>query len=238
MSGALTAALVGLALLDSASFGTLLIPVWLLLTPGRLRPGRIVAYLATVAGAYFCIGVLLTLGADAALEAARRALDGIPATHLRLGQLVLGVLVIAWSYWLEARARRQDDTPGRVRRWRARAMSGDGGVGGLMGLAMTAVGLEAATMLPYLAAVGLIAEADITVPLTGAVLAGYCVVMTLPAIVLAVARFAAHHRADPVLRRVNDWLTRNSARALGWTVGGIGIGVTLNAVVSLLVDQP
>ncbi|WP_245226180.1 GAP family protein [Streptomyces smyrnaeus] len=33
-------------------------------------------------------------------------------------------------------------------------------------------------------------------------------------------RIAAHDRAEPVLQRINDWFTRNSAKALGWTVGG------------------
>ena len=35
--------LVVLALIDSTSFGTLLIPVWFMLAPGRVRPGRLLA---------------------------------------------------------------------------------------------------------------------------------------------------------------------------------------------------
>ncbi|MEU6181406.1 GAP family protein [Streptomyces coeruleorubidus] len=65
-------------------------------------------------------------------------------------------------------------------------------------------------------------------------MAGYCVVMILPAVLLGVARIAAHDRAEPVLQRINDWFTRNSAKALGWTVGGIGIGMVLNVVIALL----
>ncbi|WP_331766275.1 GAP family protein [Embleya sp. NBC_00896] len=237
MTITLASTLAGLALVDSPSFGTLLVPIWLMLTPGRLHPGRIAGYLVTVAAFYFCVGVVLVLGADTALDAARRVLADIPSIPLRVGQLVLGILVIALSYRLEARARRQGDTPGRMRRWRARAMSGSGSFGGLMSLALVAAALEVATMLPYLAAVGLIADADLAPHLTGAALAGYCVVMTVPAIVLAIARIAAHDKAEPLLCRINDWVTRNSARALGWTVGGIGIGMVLNAIVSLLVDR-
>ncbi|WUI04250.1 GAP family protein [Spirillospora sp. NBC_00431] len=236
MSVTLASALVGLSLLDSTSFGTLLIPIWLLLTPGRLRPGRIAVYLGTVAVFYFATGVLLTVGADAALEGARDAFSGVSPVLLRWCQLVAGVLVIALSYWLEARARRQGDSPGKVRRWRARAMAGDSGASGLMSLALVAAALEVATMLPYLGAVGLIANADMSWQLTGATLAGYCVVMTVPALVLTTARLAAHARIDPLLQRMNDWLTRNSAKALGWTVGGIGIGLALNAIVALATD--
>ncbi|GGV13591.1 hypothetical protein GCM10010182_37820 [Actinomadura cremea] len=36
------------------------------------------------------------------------------------------------------------------------------------------------------------------------------------------------------LARVDAWFTRNGAKAVGWTVGGIGIGVALNAAVALL----
>ncbi|TDD40515.1 GAP family protein [Actinomadura sp. KC06] len=244
MSATLALALTGLGLLDSTSFGTLLIPIWLLLTPGRVRTGRIAVYLATVAAFYFCVGVLLVLGADAALDAVREAFDGVPPTHLRLAQLVLGLLVIAWSYRLEARARGRAGEPGRLQRWRTAAMTGaspdgDGGAGGrgvrgLMSLALAATALEVVTMVPYLAAIGLIANADLSWQVTGGALAGYCVVMILPAVLLGAVRIAAHDRAEPVLRRINDWFTRNTAKALGWTVGGIGIGLVLNAVVELL----
>ncbi|WP_086562496.1 GAP family protein [Streptomyces africanus] len=249
MSATLALALAGLGLLDSTSFGTLLIPIWLLLTPGRVRAGRIAVYLATVATFYFCVGVLLVLGADAVLEAVRAAFADVAPTHLRSGQLILGFIVIALSYRLEARARRRAGRPGRLQRWRAAAMSGAvpdsegldgrdtrGGVRGLMSLALVATALEIVTMVPYLAAVGLLANADLTWQVIGGALAGYCVVMILPAVLLGVVRIAAHDRAEPVLQRINDWFTRNSAKALGWTVGGIGIGMVLNAVIALLAD--
>ncbi|MGW0482702.1 helix-turn-helix domain-containing protein [Nonomuraea sp. NPDC003214] len=105
--------------------------------------------------------MLLTLGADAALLAVRALGADVPATTLKLGQLALGVAVIAASYWLEARARRQEGEPGKVQRWRVKAMTGSGSTGALMSLALPAALLEVATMLPYLAAVGLIADADL-----------------------------------------------------------------------------
>ncbi|AXE89116.1 GAP family protein [Streptomyces sp. Go-475] len=248
MSATLALALAGLGLLDSTSFGTLLIPIWLLLTPGRVRAGRIAVYLATVATFYLCVGVLLVLGADAVLEGVRATFADVAPTHLRIAQLVLGLIVIALSYWLEARARSRAGKPGRLQRWRTAAMSGavpdgqgpdrrdtrGGGVRGLMSLALVATALEVVTMVPYLAAVGLLANADLTWQAIGGALAGYCVVMILPAVLLGAVRIAAHDRAEPVLQRINDWFTRNSAKALGWTVGGIGIGMVLNAVIALL----
>ena len=61
-------ALAVLALVDSTSFGTLLIPVWLLLAPGRLRPGRILLFLATVAVFYFAAGLAILFGAGFVVE--------------------------------------------------------------------------------------------------------------------------------------------------------------------------
>lgn len=237
MTPTLALMLAGLSLIDSTSFGTLLIPIWLLLTPGRLRVGRIIVYLTTVVVFYFCVGVLLAVGADATLEPVSSTFADLPPIPLRIGQLLLGVLIIVCSYWLESRARRQGDNPSKVQRWRTRAMSGSGSSPALMSLALVAAALELATMLPYLAAVALIANADLGWHLTGATLAAYCAVMTVPASVLTIARFAAHHKVDPLLQRLNRWLTKNSAKVLGWTIGGIGIGMVLNATASLLFDQ-
>lgn len=109
------------------------------------------------------------------------------------------------------------------------------GARGLVRLALAATALELATMVPCLAAVALIAGAGLTWPVTGAALAGYCLVMLVPAVPAAAVRIAARERVEPVLRRVDGWLTHNGAKAAGWTVGGIGIGVTLNAVINFAV---
>ncbi|MGW3352944.1 GAP family protein [Nonomuraea rubra] len=104
-----------------------------------------------------------------------------------------------------------------------------------MSLATVAAALEVATMLPYLAAIALIANAGLGWQLTGGAIAGYCVLMITPAAVLAVARLATRRRVEPLLERLNAWLTRNSAKLLGWTVGGLGISLTANAIINLLI---
>jgi hypothetical protein len=65
MTLALGGALVVLALIDSTSFGTLLIPIWLMLSPDRPSARRLVLFLVTVAGFYFGVGVALLAGAQA-----------------------------------------------------------------------------------------------------------------------------------------------------------------------------
>ncbi|WP_265521649.1 GAP family protein [Oerskovia flava] len=242
---ALAGVLVVLALIDSTSFGTLLIPVWLLLAPGRLRAGRVLAYLATVAAAYLGVGVVVLLGAGAFLD---RFGDVLETRPVLIGQLVLGIGLFALSFRVDGkRARARQAGSGRLSRWRERALGaapagGAGGAGGgaprvqtrtsilpLLGLALTAVALEVATMLPYLAAIGLVTSSGIGWPGSAAVLAAYCVVMVLPALVLLAARLLAARLVDPFLHRLDRWLTRNAAGMTGWVLGIVGVLLTLDA---------
>lgn len=239
MTPVLAAALAGLSLIDSTSFGTLLIPIWLMLTPGRIRPGRLAIYLGTVAIFYFVVGVALALGADVALEAIRRPLSEIPERALVLAQLVLGIALVVLSYVLEQRIRRNEGKgEGRLQRWRTRALTetGDGGGGPLVKLALIGTSIELLSMVPYLVAIGLLTAADLSVGVFGLSLAAYCLLMVLPATILGLGRVVFHHRVDRMLVAINGWFTRNSAKAVGWTLGGIGIGLGVNAIIRFLVE--
>src|SRR5918997_6469999 len=91
MTLGLVAALAGLALLDSTSIGTLFIPIWLMLTPGRLRLSRFAVYLGTITVFYFLVGILIVLGASRLIG----HLDGQVALWL---QLAIGVVLFAVSF--------------------------------------------------------------------------------------------------------------------------------------------
>ncbi|MGO1739299.1 MAG: GAP family protein, partial [Actinomycetaceae bacterium] len=258
-SPALAGILAVLALIDSTSFGTLLIPVWLMLAPGRVRPGRVLIFLGTVAGFYLAVGIAVMLGADAFLSAFGDMLTGRPVAVV---MVVVGAALVLGSFAIDSpaakrRAAEQAATGGgRIGRWRARAMgveavgqSGSGGVRSgpredvragvragadatnpyrtraaqsstatddaqpapsapgpsapalsapapagrgsitaLMGLALGAAALEVATMLPYLAGIGLITSEGPGWPVSGLWLAAYCVVMIAPALVLLAGR--------------------------------------------------
>lgn len=262
---AMAGVLVVLALIDSTSFGTLLIPVWLLLAPGRLRVGRVLAYLATVAGAYLVVGVVVMLGAGAFLDRFGDALDTRAAVIV---QLLLGIGLLALSFRFDgkrsarraaeraerAAVRGETPRPGRLTRWRERALgieaAAQGGVhdlsGGrpgvgpgavrtrasllpLLGLALGAVAIEIGSMLPYLAAIGIVTTSDVAWPASAGVLAAYCLVMVAPALVLLVGRVAAARVVDPVLRRLDRWLTKNAAEMTGWVLGILGVLLALDA---------
>jgi hypothetical protein len=88
---ALLGALALLALIDSTSFGTLLIPIWLMLVPGRLRRSRILIYLATVAGFYLLVGLLLLTVATFALPQLEALASTAPFLWV---QLIVGAAML------------------------------------------------------------------------------------------------------------------------------------------------
>jgi hypothetical protein len=225
---ALTGSLLVLALIDSTSIGTLLVPLWLLLAPGRVRAGRVVVFLVTVATFYLAVGLVLVAGLVGLVDEAARMLEGAVAARV---QLVAGVALLVASFLVPTG--RRGGSGGRAQRWRDRAMSGDGGVGALVGLALLAAVLEVATMLPYLGALGLVGTSDLTWPGRVAVLAGYCLVMVVPALALTAARLAARDRVEAPLRRLAGWLQRTSGETLAWIIGIVGFLLARDAVVRL-----
>lgn len=244
-------ALAVLALVDSTSFGTLLLPVWLLMAPGRLRPARILLFLGTVAAFYFGVGLAILFGAGIVLENYAGLFD---SRGFQVILLAAGAALLAWSFQLEDKAKKEKAArvaalsarapdgsaapdgapalpPGRLAGWRNKAVGGDAGRSGaaaLIGLALAAATLELATMLPYLGAIGLISASGLQWPVTGAVLAGYCLLMVAPALVLLFARLTAARRVDPLLKKLDAFLTRTSANTLSWVTGILGVVLIVN----------
>lgn len=229
-----------LALVDSTSFGTLLIPVWLLMSPGRVRLGRVLIFLLTVVGAYFLIGVALLLGANALLDTFNN-LQGTDA--FLIGQFIVGAILFAISFLLDSKeakgraAERAANGEGRISRWRTRAMGDDAATTGstvtLLALALTAVLAEVATMLPYLAAIGIITAEGAGIPGDAALLSGYCLVMVLPALVLTLVRVVAGNALKGPLTRLDHWLTKNAQSTTAWIIGIVGAFLALSAVYDL-----
>jgi hypothetical protein len=237
MDLALAASLAALALIDSTSFGTLLIPIWLLLAPGRVRAGRMLVYLATIAVFYFAVGMAIVLGATTFIDDIGALLDTRPAMWV---QLVLGLGLLALSFRFDAK--KQTKEGGRMSRWRERALgvetaaeaSGGGtrtraSVLPLAGLALAAATIEVATMLPYLAAIGMVTSAGLGAAETTLTMAGYCAVMVLPALVLLAARLVARNAVEPLLVRINDWMVKHAASTTGWVLGIVGFLVARDA---------
>lgn len=267
---ALFGVLAVLALIDSTSFGTLLIPVWLLLAPGRVRAGRMLVYLATIVVFYAAVGIMIALGATFFTDAIGAFFASPFARWL---QLILGAAMLIISFTMDTGKPKDGESPkaGRLARWRARAMgvadaapqraahvsansnstlapslrspeqpapdpsasSSAAAFAPLMTLALTAALIEVATMLPYLAGIGLISASGTGWPGTGGLIIAYCLVMVLPALLLLAARIVARRRIEPLLQRINDWITKNAASSTAWIVGIVGFLIARDAANTL-----
>ena len=216
-----------LALVDSTSFGTLGVPVWMLVQP-RVRVVAVLAYLAVIAVFYWLLGLALLLGAQSLADVAGTVSEWADSRVVTVTQLVVGVALLAASFGFtrkrgEARRARRGDRPTRMQRWTARAVGPEATIGTVSAVALGAGLVEAASMLPYLAAVGILAASGLGTAAGAGLLAAYVVVMVLPAIVLLGLRLAAHEHARPALERVHRWLERTKDEMLGWILGILGL---------------
>ena len=214
-----------LALADSTSIGTLVIPVLLLLAPGRPSFGRMLAYLAVVAGLYFMIGLGLLRVTDVAATALQSPQAFTAGVIL---EALVGVILIAFALWRGLRPKRT--TSDKLSSWRLRALEPKSPLRPLFALAITAVAIEAASMLPYIGAIALISRADLPIAGSTLLIAGYSFLMIAPAIVLTVLRRAGSAKLDPVLERISQWSSKSSGSpAILWAAGIVGVALIIDA---------
>ena len=228
-----------LALIDSTSIGTLVIPLWLLLRGRREAIGKVLAYLMVIAGFYWVIGVLLRSGL--------LLIDPSFFEHrfFRLAGMAVGALMIVWAlaYRTDAQkaASARKKAAARVdaghqahaaesteaieqvpRRLRGRLGTALDTRTGLVVLALFAGLLELPTMLPYLAAVGVMQGAGWGTSVQLLALIGYCLVMIVPALALVGARALAGPRIEAWMQKMGAKAAVYAQETLGWVVGIAG----------------
>lgn len=265
--------LVILALIDSTSLGTLVIPLWLLLRRGTAGLARKVGlYLAVLGGFYFALGVALLTGGHVVVERYGESVRGLlQSGGFRWAALAVGIALIAYGFsgpWSKAdRAKAAEKKSAALRAKEASrvgSVSGPGVVGvaagaaagaqagdapddaaarlaavqggwgsridaalrtpaALVGLALVAGLLEVPTMLPYLAASGILVASGMPLATQVLTLAGYCVVMMLPALVLFGTRMLLGSRADSWFGRIGTKLGEYVSESAKWVAAIVGI---------------
>jgi hypothetical protein len=237
MSFELLISLMGLALIDSTSIGTLLIPIWLLMDHREVRASSIMIYLLTIAGFYLLMGLAIMLGADmlAGNEGPAQTGEANPTTSttsllVLIAQLAIGIGLFVISFRFDGS---KPGASSRVEHWKQKAADAQSSVRFLMGLALFAALAEVAFMLPYLGAIALIASVQLPWHLVFVLLLSYCLLMILPAIVLLIIRMIVGERIRPMLLRVDQWITRNAESVLGWTLGIAGFLIAGDAITKL-----
>lgn len=235
MTLAIAGTLLVLALVDSTSFGTLGIPV-VMLVQRSVRVRALLVYLLVLSGFYFVLGLALLAGA----EGLSKALSSIASTATFAWiQLAVGVLLFAVSFlfdkrgtaWRRSRreARGLPPKEGRTAGLKAKILGPNATFGAVASVALIAGLIEAASMVPYLGAIGMLTAADLTVVAKVGVLAVYVVVMALPALLLLALRMGAQRAIAPTLDKISSWIERNQADMLGWVLGIVGVLLAINA---------
>ena len=277
--GSLVLTLAVLALLDGLSVGTLLIPVFLLLSPGRVRGGRVLLYLTTITVFYLGVGLLFLWGLVNVVDVARDFLTSQTGLVVRL---VLGVALLVGSFFIPGSKKEQAGAapvgavagtsgvvpanaaaasslegvglvappsasssssaseeappaprPGRIMRWRDRLLDPATPPVVVMGVAIAAGLVEVATMLPYIVAMTMLADAGVDTPLRVAALGGYCLLMIAPALALLVLRIVAARAVEGPLRRLAGWLSKSGSETTAWIIGIIGFLIARGAASEL-----
>ncbi|MDR7184215.1 hypothetical protein J2X85_001238 [Microbacterium trichothecenolyticum] len=256
-----------LALLDGLSVGTLLVPIFLLLAPGKTPVGRVLLYLGTIAAFYLAVGILFMLGLVNLVDVAQGFLSSPAGQVVRLvagaalllvaflvgrgsapapgsratgeqvrvspmtGMPVAGATAAPVAAAASGTARSEPSA--RLVRWRDRLLAPEASGGAVMAVAVGAGVVEVATMLPYLVAMGMLAEAPLGMPVRIAALAGYCAVMILPAVVLLVLRVVAAPVVERPLSRLAAWMERTGRENTAWIIGIVGFLVARGAATEL-----
>ncbi|MFK4083127.1 GAP family protein [Kribbella sp. NPDC020789] len=218
MSTGLIGALVALALLDSTSIGTLFVPIGLMLAPGRVRVAGLLTYLLTIAVFYLVAGLAIAAGLGAIGDQAGAFFDSVWFAWAEV-LLGIGLFVLSFRFDPKRRAKRGVSPTGG---WSARITRATSSPGTLITLALTAGVLELATMVTFLAAIGLVSSVGVPWPVAAALLTGYSFVMILPALVLLALRVSLSERITPTLTRLNAWFEKNAVGATGWILAIVG----------------
>lgn len=240
----LPAALAILALIDGTSIGTLLIPLFFYVAPGRVRTARVLLYLATITAFYFVIGVLFTLGLVNLIGSAQQFFASRPG---QMVMLLIGAALFALGIWLGVLDSRRKKLAaaghpaaqgGRLLRWRDRLLAPGTSLAAIVGVALAAGLAEVAGMLPYLIGMTMIADAPLGMPARFGLLAGYCFVMIVPALALLAARIGAASAVERPLQRFTSWMHRTGTETTSWIFGIVGFMIARSALRSLGIRLP
>ena len=208
------ATLAGPALLDSTSLGTLVIPIALVVRSRRVDRGPMTVYLTTVCLVYLALGIALVAGFD---------LIGATVTRLartdaaQWATLAIGVALAGFGILGPDPAKPEPGTDSLGSR------PTPASTGPMIVLGLGASLAEAATMVPYIAATGIIASSPAPWPLRILTLILYCLVMIVPALVLLVLADTRGQRFLPKLVRIAPRLEYEAKVTLLWVAAILGL---------------
>lgn len=214
--------LIGLALLDSLSIGTLVIPLALILVWRSVRVPALATYLLTVAAVYFALGVAMLLGFTGLSSYVERITDTPVFPWITL---ILGALLAIYGIFAPDPVK---PAPGELPKQLNKPIHTS--VPKMIALGLGASLTEAATMLPYIAAMGIISDWDTPIAGQVAAIAAYCGIMVAPTVILAAIALVAGQRFFPRLEKAVSRLQYEAKVTLLWIAAIVGIYMVVNSV--------
>lgn len=217
------AALFGLALVDSINPSALVVTLSLL---ARAVPlSRIASYIAAIFATYLTLGVLLVLGVDTLLSTFGEAFESSAAYAI---EGVVGAAMLIYSF----RPLREPEVPdARIERASTAALAGTFALGVVITV------LEFPTAFPYLAAISLLADAELSAVQWLTVLLVYNVIFVVPPTALVVGHMIAGRRLGPRYDRLRARLQRGARETMLWIIGAVGFFLLLDSLSYFGVDQ-
>lgn len=220
---------VGLALLDSLSLGTLVIPLALIVHWRAVRVPALATYLVTVVAVYFLLGLGILLGFAGLGSVA----EGVTQTDVFPWiTLILGAALAIFGIFAP---NPEKPEPGQLP---TRAASATSSVPSMVALGLGASLTEAATMLPYIAAMGIIGSWDIPSVAKAGAVGIYCLLMIMPTVALATLALLFGQKFFPRLERLIPRLGYEAKVTLLWIAAIVGIYMVANSVATIRGDLP
>lgn len=217
ITATLLASLFGLAVIDSINPSALVAAALILAKAPERKTLAIMWYVAGVYVANVAFGIALMLGLGAFLATFDNVLESRAAYIL---QAILGAAMLAWGLFSKPRARGTGRLTPRLFTFKTLF---------LLGAAITLT--EVVTAFPYFAALAIMGQNELSIPVGVIILLFYNVIFVAPPLILAlIYRFNKE--------RFEAWLQKRQANskpsdAMQWIVGIIGLLLLQNAVSTL-----
>lgn len=208
MTIGLLAPVFGLALLDSLNPSALAVTLYLLLAGKSIAP-KVLTYVAAVFLAYFGIGALLMLGLGAVVAGFGEYFESPVAYGI---QGVIGAAMLLYSFL----------APGGKDKGTATRLPRSQRLGAIFLLGLTITVVEFSTALPYLAAIGILTNADLAAAQWLPILIAYNLIFVSPPLLLLLAYRLSGDRLQARFARYRERLQKEARATWLWIVGILG----------------
>ncbi len=211
----LLVSLLGLALLDSLNPSALAVTIYLLLS-GRPVEGKVLAYVAGVFSSYLALGALIMAG----LGSLWGYLES-PTAYVVQG--VIGTVLFGYAVLAPDKSLKRDVAVRQPRSWN---------LGAIFVLGITVTVVEFATAFPYLGAVALMTNAELTVIEWLPILIFYNAIFVLPPLLLLAAYTLLGSRLERKFEKLRERFARGSRETVLWIMGIVGFLLLADSLAS------